>query len=162
MKTFSHGPEYFYSISSLPTCIISRFCPCSRTSRHKASTNQLPEGSVLYDILSSSINCMYLVAYLSSYHKKAIKVLWGAHLGIARHRSTPPRWGNPHNREAVYINFPVIGLTRLETHPLSTAPKADTRRFVFIFLAGQIGQWHNVAIGSPPMRRFFRAALPMC
>ena len=36
---------------------------------------------------------LYLVAYLPSYHEKAINALQRARLGIAGHLSTTPRWG---------------------------------------------------------------------
>ena len=38
---------------------------------------------------------LYLVAYLSSYHEKAIKATYRARLGVASHLSTTLRWGNP-------------------------------------------------------------------
>ena len=36
-----------------------------------------------------------VVAYLSSYHEKAINMLKRARLGVAGHLSTTPKWENP-------------------------------------------------------------------
>ena len=38
---------------------------------------------------------LYFVAYLFSYHEKAIKTLYGARLGVASHLFTTPKWGIP-------------------------------------------------------------------
>ena len=38
---------------------------------------------------------LHLVAFLSSYHKRAIIALLRAGLGVAGHLSITPRWGNP-------------------------------------------------------------------
>ena len=116
--------------TSLPDTI------ASRTAALQDSTADAAIGNV-----TGSNRYLYLVAYLSSYHEKAIKSLLRARLGVAGHLSATIRWGNsakclflPKSKLAGLFstlflmrnvklgrcntNFKGIGLTRSKSNPI--------------------------------------------
>ena len=74
---------------------ILEYAPIEITRSELKSCREVTMLTLWLNVVIIMLFLLWLVAYLPSYHEKAIKTLQLACLGVASHLSTTPRRGNP-------------------------------------------------------------------